>query len=135
MADAFENCDFLWVCTAPFLIRQYFMKIRHNVSSFDDAVFEGDQEVTSLGKGTVIGINDDPTTPDGFGIDLTGVRLERADKVEVSSRPHFRAFEQWLPGGRASAYNLRLLDTVAGGSWEDRQFLRCKSLSEFFATS
>src|SRR2546423_4512289 len=90
------------------------MEVGGNVIAADYSFLYRDQQVSSFGERTIVGVDDNVRALNRAGIDLTRVRLECADEIQVSAGTQLVAIEQRELRSGAGAKHIGLSDTGLG---------------------
>jgi hypothetical protein len=114
IADTFEEGDVVGAGADGFPGFGQFMQIGEQVVALNDTGLEGDQEVSGLGEGTVVGVDDDAGATDGDVIQFAGGGLETADGVDVSALAEHVAIEERSLGGGAGTKDVGFVGAGAG---------------------
>ena len=69
------------------------MEVGDNVIAADYSFFYRDQQVSSFGERAFVGVDDNVRALNRAGIDLTRVRLECTDEIQVSAGSQMVAIE------------------------------------------
>ena len=121
IANALEDRDGAIIDSSRLFSAYQLVQISRDMIRLDDAFLNRNEQITRLGEHTIVSFDENASPLHGVGIHFAGVRLKRADEIQMGAGTKEPTLEKWRLRSCASADHVGFRGTGSRISGFDRQ--------------